>query len=390
MRKDLTVTEDQGRALDKIKTWFKQNKYRNDVLILSGYAGTGKSTLLSWVRDHLGLTYSQIVFSSFTGKATNVLAQNGLRAKTLHRLLYKSYLDKKTGKYYSRLKEEGLEEKLVVIDEASMLSEKLYNDLMKIQGDICLLFVGDDAQLPPINSDFNIMKKPHIKLTKILRQAALNPIIRLSRSIRNGEDWKIDNVINDEGLGYARATDENLNESIDRSFKNDVILCSRNKDRVFLNRQIREQIHKDKKKAVGIVSKDDRLIVLDNCPMQEVFNGQLFTVVRFKKSSKHKIVIHGIEDLGSDEEMVYIHPHAFFSETPANRFDICKEHKLDFKTIGVSCDYAYCLTVHKSQGSQFDNVFLKLTDQDKWIWKDLYNRWLYTAVTRAAKNLYFL
>ena len=75
-------------------------------------------------------------------------------------MLYKSYFNKKTGTYYSQIKKEGLSEKLIVVDEASMLSESLFNDLMTISGNFKILFVGDDAQLPPINSDFNIMKNP--------------------------------------------------------------------------------------------------------------------------------------------------------------------------------------------------------------------------------------
>jgi exodeoxyribonuclease V len=390
----LTPKADQAKALEKAKKWFNSKirvGSKKPFLVLSGYAGTGKSTLLRWIQNELNLQNHEITFSSFTGKATNVLVQNGLNAKTLHRLLYKSYFNKRTGTYYSQIKKEGLSEKLIVVDEASMLSEKLFDDLMKITGDFKILFVGDDAQLPPINSDFNIMKNPDIRLKKILRQAALNPIIRLSMQIRNGEDWKIENVIND-GIGYSRITDEVVEAAADRAFRNDVFLCSMNRDRVLFNKEIRSRVHKGKKSAIGTVTKNDRLIILDNCAKQEVFNGQMFTVSKHKKDGKHKIVFHGSEEgIDSNEDCkISIHPYSFLQESSVNRFELCKELRISFKTMGVSCDYAYCLTVHKSQGSQFDNVYLKLSNSDKRIWGDLYSRWLYTAVTRASKNLYFL
>jgi len=388
----MTPKKDQVEALKRIKKWFKEKKGdRSDFMVLSGYAGTGKSTLLGWLRDELGLEYLDVVYTSFTGKATNVLAQGGLRAMTLHRLLYKTRFNKKTGTYFSTLKPDGLAESLIVVDEASMLSRKLFDDLKNIHGKFKVLFVGDDAQLPPIDSSFNIMDKPDFRLTRVLRQAALNPIIRLATKIRNGEPWKIETVIND-GLGYMPVTEEVLKESTSRLFENDVFLCSTNRDRVSINRHIREDIHASKsKKKIGILSKDDRLIVLDNCKEQDLFNGQLFKVSKFKKIDKHKTIVYGSEvGVEDSDRTIVIHPHSFLSEKASNRFELSKKHKLDFKAMGVSCDYAYCLTVHKSQGSEFERVFLQLTDRDKRIWGDLYYRWLYTAVTRASKNLYFV
>jgi len=388
----MTPKKDQVEALKRVKKWFKKKEGdRSDFMVLSGYAGTGKSTLLGWLREELSLGYLDVIFSSFTGKATNVLVQGGLRAMTLHRLLYKTRFNKKTGTYFSTLKPDGLAESLIVVDEASMLSRKLFDDLKRIDGKFKVLFVGDDAQLPPIDSSFNIMDKPDFRLTRVLRQAALNPIIRLATKIRNGEPWKIEKVIND-GLGYMPVTEEVLKESTSRLFENDVFLCSTNKDRVFINRHIREDIHSGKsKKKVGILSKDDRLIVLDNCKEQDLFNGQLFTVSKFKKINKHKTIVYGAEvGVEDDERSIIIHPHSFLSEKASNRFELSKKYKLEFKAMGVSCDYAYCLTVHKSQGSEFERVFLQLTDRDKRIWGDLYYRWLYTAVTRASKNLYFV
>jgi len=347
--------------------------------------------LLGWLRDELGLAHLDVVYTSFTGKATNVLVQGGLRAMTLHRILYKTRFNKKTGTYFSTLKPDGLAESLIVVDEASMVSRKLFDDLKSIHGKFKVLFVGDDAQLPPIDSSFNIMDKPDFRLTRVLRQAALNPIIRLATKIRNGEPWKIETVIND-GLGYMPVTEEVLKESTSRLFESDVFLCSTNRDRVSINRHIRDDIHAGKsKKKIGILSKDDRLIVLDNCKEQDLFNGQLFKVSKFKKIDKHKTIVYGSEvGVEDSDRSIVIHPHSFLSEKASNRFELSKKYKLEFKAMGVSCDYAYCLTVHKSQGSEFERVFLQLTDRDKRIWGDLYYRWLYTAVTRASKNLYFV
>jgi exodeoxyribonuclease-5 len=400
--------KDQDRALEEIKSWFNNSKKRSHYMVLSGYAGTGKSTLLSWIQTRLGLRNHDIIFTSFTGKATNVLARQGLRCCTLHRLLYHFKFNQKTGTYITELKLEGLGECLVVVDEASMTSKKLFEDLMKIHGNFKVLFVGDDAQLPPVDSEFNIMEMPDFRLTKVLRQAALNPIIRLATKIRNGEDWKIEKSINEDGLGYMPVTEEALQSAIEREFENDVFLCSTNRDRVSINTHIRDEIIDKRKKEPdkepdsldtifvssskkpGVIGVGDRIIILDNCKKQAVFNGQLFMVSKYRKVSPHRIIMYGNEVGVDDSRSITLHPYNFAQEKAISRFDLSKKYRLDFKNMGVSGDYAYCLTVHKSQGSEFDNVFLQLKESDKYIWGDMYNRWLYTAVTRASKNLYFV
>lgn len=386
-------TKDQTKALEEIKKWFKKDESRVKFKTLGGFAGTGKTTLLTWLEDFLDLDPYEIMFTSFTGKATNVLRQKGLRSKTLHSFLYNAFKNTKKDRkeeFVFKLRTDFFNERLVVIDEASMLSKDLFNDLFKIKGDIKLLFVGDHAQLPPVSSDFNIMENPHIKLEKILRQAALNPIIRLSKDIREGKGIKNNKEINEEGFGYEEINQKALDEAVDRNFYNDVFLCSVNKDRVFYNKHIREHIFQ-KDKDESVLKKNDRVIILENCKKQMVFNGQLITVSGCREEKNGNIIVFGKECV-EDEDIVVakIHPHSFLCEKTYNRFEVGKKHKISFKDVGVSCDYGYCLTVHKSQGSQFDNVFLKMSNSDKYIWKDLYDRWLYTAVTRAAKNLYFL
>ena len=252
------------------------------------------------------------------------------------------------------------------------------------------------------------MEMPDFRLTKVLRQAALNPIIRLATKIRNGEDWKIEKSINEDGLGYMPVTEEALQSAIEREFENDVFLCSTNRDRVSINTHIRDEIIDKRKKEPdeepdsldtifvssskkpGVIGVGDRIIILDNCKKQAVFNGQLFMVSKYRKVSPHRIIMYGNEVGVDDSRSITLHPYNFAQEKAVSRFDLSKKYRLDLKNMGVSGDYAYCLTVHKSQGSEFDNVFLQLKESDKYIWGDMYNRWLYTAVTRASKNLYFV
>ena len=152
---------------------------------LFGYAGVGKTTLARHVAEHAA---GEALFAAFTGKAALVLRSKGCDgASTIHSLIYTRRRGQERRRRRFTLNKDGLASKasLIVIDECSMVDEELGRDLLSFGKPILVL--GDPAQLPPVKGGgFFTESEPDVMLTEIHRQAADNPIIRLSQIIRTG------------------------------------------------------------------------------------------------------------------------------------------------------------------------------------------------------------
>ncbi len=189
----------QTRALDNIRKWLA-NSYEtangdNRIFVLTGYAGTGKSYLINFIKDNL-LTNERVAFATFTGKAALVLREKGLEAETLHALLYYVDEENRNGKkeLVFKLRPELKQDvRYVIIDEISMVPKKIITDLLSFN--VRIIAVGDGFQLPPVaaNSDNGLAKKPDAELLEVHRTALDSPIIRLATAIRNKE--RIGNAI---------------------------------------------------------------------------------------------------------------------------------------------------------------------------------------------------
>ena len=183
------LSQDQADALSAIGSWLKSGK--TQYITLGGYAGTGKTTLLAALRQVLkdNRPNMSVSFGAFTGKAAQVLHSKLKEDKileprdscsTLHSLMYYSKGGKDAAPSWT--KRENLKYDLLVVDEASMVSEEIWNDLLSFGKPI--IAVGDHGQLPPINSSFNLMAEPVLRLERIWRQAADSPIIELATMAR--------------------------------------------------------------------------------------------------------------------------------------------------------------------------------------------------------------
>ena len=193
---NITLTPDQEAAKNRIAEWFFNTN--DQVFILSGYAGTGKTFLIDYVvREVLHLKAGkEAVFVSPTVKAAANLVKNGTVAGTVHSLIYMRDGDEfdvdENGEIIetralSFIKREKIDEhiRLIIIDEASMVNETVLNDLLSFG--IKCLFAGDIAQLPPVNGVCPLMQNPHFIMKEIVRQAADNPIIQVETMARKGE-----------------------------------------------------------------------------------------------------------------------------------------------------------------------------------------------------------
>ncbi|MEP4704761.1 MAG: AAA family ATPase, partial [Hyphomicrobiales bacterium] len=181
----------QDDALRDVARWLSNRD--SQVFRLFGFAGTGKTTLARHLAEGVD---GEVVFGAFTGKAAHVLRQKGCAgASTLHSLIYRpagtSEDEEDEGVeqplFAIRRDAPASEADLIIIDECSMVDEELGRDLLSFG--VPVLVLGDPAQLPPVKGGgFFTEHEPDIMLTEVHRQAADNPIIRMSMDVREGRD----------------------------------------------------------------------------------------------------------------------------------------------------------------------------------------------------------
>lgn len=359
------LSEQQDEAMDRIMRWLEGPKQE---FRLGGYAGTGKTTIIKWLQHRLNGKVTNTA-AAFTGKAVSVLRRKGVtRCGTLHSLLYVSEYDAARKRMVFKPRS-VLAYDLVIVDEASMISTALYNDL-KRHG-VKLLFIGDPAQLEPVGDNPNLMREADFVLTQIHRQAEGNPILRLARALREGRldlplgEWHREQgslVIVDKVYGLNLAD-------------YDVVICAKNLTRHGINARRRVQLGR----GDNLLVPDERVICLKNDRETGVYNGLTTFVTRI---NGEKTLEEGDEafvcDLTDEAEDEYF-------DVPVLKKFFGKDLKQSDGYIrgGVPFDYGYCLTGHKSQGSEWDDV---LVYQESLYGTDM-ARWLYTAATRAARRL---
>jgi exodeoxyribonuclease-5 len=360
-------TPHQDAALKAAAAWLKEGRSRAPIFRLFGYAGTGKTTLARHLAQGLD---GKVMYAAFTGKAACVMRSKGCRhASTIHRLIYKPQ-DKTDENPTFELwnKAPASHAKLIIIDECSMVDAELARDLLSFE--VPLLVLGDPAQLPPIaGGGFFTDAKPDAMLTEVHRQAQNNPIVRLSMDIRAGKPLLPGQYGDTQVVTRAELDPK-------RVIGADQVLVGKNATRRAYNMRLRER----RGFADPLPVQGDKLVCLRNNRNKGLFNGSLWTV-KVKPKPRRKILnmrIEAEEDLGEHDEpiKVSVRPECFTG-------GIEQLHWLERKPF-EEFDYGYVLTVHKAQGSQWDDVVLfdeSATFQESRV------KWLYTGVTRAAKRL---
>jgi exodeoxyribonuclease V len=365
----------QDEALKAVDGWLK--KGRKPLFRLFGYAGTGKTTLARYFAEQVS---GDVQFAAFTGKAAQVLRSKGAaNARTIHSLIYRpkgeeEVADATTGKtsisptFTLNRQSPVAKAKLIIIDECSMVDEALGKDLMSFGTPILVL--GDPGQLPPISGGgFFTDAEPDHLLTEIHRQARDNPIIRLAMDVREGREFMYGDYGTTQVITKGDVTQELVLSA-------DQVLVGTNRTRRRYNQRLRELKGFD----ATYPQAGDKLVCLRNDPAKGLLNGSLWKVM----TSSKETVKPGINLLVSPEDD---EPErsvakikllkAVFEDPDANIGWDMKKRYDDF-------DYGYALTVHKSQGSQWNNVVLF---DESFAFKEMRQRWLYTAVTRAAERL---
>jgi len=368
--------------------------------IIAGYAGTGKSTLVKFIIAALkndGIDPDEdVVYTSFTGKATQVLQKKGnANVSTLHRLLFEHF-PRPDGTFY-RKPVADIPYKIVIVDECSMVPKDLLKRLASYK--VHIICLGDPGQLPPINKDEDnhLLDMPHVFLDEIMRQEDQSEIIKLTMDIRAGKPLNHFQGKEVQILDRDELTTGMLQWA-------DQIICSTNATRVALNNQMRDLLGRGDQPEDGdkviclrnywdVFSEDGQPLVNGTIgTLHNSFNSfikipgymtnyrldQIDTVISDFKSDDG---ITDFSQLTMDKKMILEgEPTLTWKES----FKLSKNKKYA-GSMPLSFTYGYAITCHKSQGSEWDNVLV--IEEGFPFDKEEHKKWLYTAATRAAKKL---
>ncbi len=399
------LSDEQEEAIEAILTWLETWRggwAPKQIFRLSGYAGTGKTTVAARLSARLAERFpkwSAPTYAAFTGKAASVLQGKGCAgAQTLHSLLYipqeevvlnKDGTPKKTekGRYVTKITysprdpDEGdfplSWTSLFIVDEMSMVAEDIVQDLLAIERPVLVL--GDPEQLEPIKGSSNSLTDgdPDVLLTTVKRTAAESPVLALATKIREADP-------SSRLLGLAGEQQERIYPR--QLVGYDQILCWRNTTRWEIIRDIREELGR----PFGMPVDGDTVMMLANRPQIGRFNGQQATVL-------------SVEDLGDGVLGLELDDRpGSITEVWAQGF-VDQKGQQDAEFDGridregpMPATFAQCVTVHKAQGSEWPKVcVLNETRIMRWIADKegrpkaeaglSARRWLYTAVTRASE-----
>lgn len=396
-------TPEQNDALTRISEWFKSGE--SPRFSLGGYAGTGKTTLARHIAETLA---SEVKFGAFTGKAASVLRRKGCPgATTIHKLIYqpkgsigesavqdlqqliqvecakknpdedllrtwRKDLEKATSEtsaVFERKEEADIQSAdLVIIDESSMVDHRMGQDLESYG--IPVLYLGDPGQLPPVKGKAHLGPNDYdFVLKEIHRQAQDSAIIRLAHDIRNGDSIKL----GDYGGGLVRIR-RKADWDMELVMGADQVITGTNDSRKRITRAMRN--FKGFTQVFPLLG--DKLICTQNDHERGFLNG-----VTCESLSEGRlignIIYLDVEYEGLKRSGLICNP-GFFQVPYGERTYFPKGDGIQ------QFDYGYCITGHKSQGSQWRHVVIA---DDKMRLQDKVQRrkWLYTVFTRAEEEL---
>ena len=411
----MKLNKEQQEVIDHIKSemrrcHFEAPQYLRDLFLVTvgGYAGTGKTTLLAHLRKEISKNYPRlsVAFVTFTGKASSVLKSkldshyvdiSNDYIGTIHGLIYSAEVrwDKKLKTYVIvgwKLKDEDdVWQDLIIIDEGSMVSAQIWADLKRFNKPIIVM--GDHGQLPPIGDKFNLLSNPDFKLQKIHRQALNSPIISLSKFVRDYGYIPSNRVFSDKvfKLSWTHKKCKRIWNNKVVFDENLIVLCAFNTTRCQINDMVRKKLdYSGKMPCPG-----ERIVCLQNDHKRGIMNGQIASVLWIMPEDQNLYrVTVDVDEYAEPIECTVA--DKCFGEVSYTMYDKSKKSKDQYeyaidKGIGPInyFDYGYAMSVHKSQGSEFDKVILFEQRTKRWD-DEYYARWLYTGITRAREKLFII
>lgn len=360
---------------DDLQVMAVKNAAENSIMILTGGPGTGKTTTLKVIVDFFKQHGLKITLAAPTGRAANRLSESTkLKATTIHRLLeYNPHTPKRP---FNKNSEEQLETDIVICDEISMIDIQLMANLLEaIPKTASIILVGDNDQLPSVGAG-NVLsdliksqKVPHINLRKVFRQAAESRIVTVAHEIKNNN---IPNLLNNKTDNFFMLEKNTPQECLDTIIN---LTCKRlplNKNlNPLTDIQILTPMHKG---ILGTESINSNLQVQLNNNPAHISRGN----VKFIKGDKVMQVRNNYDsgvfngDIGFITNVIDDNLVVDFN----NNTVTYNRENLDELTL------AYCITIHKSQGSEFNTVIIPLSTQHFVMLK---KNLIYTAITRARE-----
>lgn len=426
------------------------------LMLLKGYAGTGKTTLVSaFVAALYELKINTLLLAP-TGRAAKVLGNySGKQAYTIHKELYRIKASK-DGTERLILKKNKHKNTIFFVDEASMIYDvrqtdttsmfsetNLLEDLFTYaeEGENCrLVFIGDTAQLPPVGLSYSPALDAEFlrdnfarfifncELTEVVRQVKKSGILHNATQIRyligNKED-KAYSFVFDKFSDVEKISQNQLLENLETAYQqsdygNVVLITRSNKQANLLNKAIRANIlcreEEIERKDLIMSVKNNYYWLEDDSDIQFIANGDIMEIVKIKGEEQRygfrfvDVVLRMIDY--SEEEIeaklildsLYTEGTAMTSQSRKDLFNSIMEdymhipsRKKRFEALrndpylnALQIKFAYAQTCHKTQGGQWDIVFIYQGYLSENMLGDEYYRWLYTAVTRAKRNIYWV
>lgn len=445
-------TDDQQAAIYTL-TDFLTSDQSDSLLLMKGYAGTGKTSLIGALVKTLTELKQKAFLLAPTGRAAKVFSGYAEhKAYTIHKKIYRQqkFSNEPTGFVAANNLHKDT---LFIVDEASMItneglnsfsfgSGRLLDDLIQYvySGENCrLILMGDAAQLPPVSQSESPALNPEIlkgynlqvreiTLTQVVRQNEDSGILynatRLRDALRNNTVEIFPKLRLEAFADFSKVTGDELIEEISSAYNKDgieetMIISRSNKRATIYNNGIRNRIlYKEEELSSG-----DRLMVAKNnyywaanCKeMDFLANGEIIQVVRVRRTYemygfRFADIIARFQDYDLELDMKILldtlqtdapalpkelNDKLFYTiledyEDVPTKVGKLKKMKADPHYNVVQVKYAYAVTCHKAQGGQWTNVFLDIGYiTEEMLGEDFY-RWLYTAFTRATTHLYLV
>ena len=445
-------TDEQAIVMYHLSAFLLSQK-ENPTYILRGYAGTGKTTLVKTLVKALPYIGMKYVLMAPTGRAAKVLSSyTGKDASTIHRRIYQTQ-SMPDGSFRMTRAENKFKNALFIVDEASMIGEQkefggssLLDDLLSyvFSGENCrLLLIGDTAQLPPVESqqspalDCEYLKSEFpitaatFELTEVKRQALESGILYNATDVRqllsqNLYEYSLP-LFHLQGFDDIQKIEpEGFEEILHNMFSNisdneAVIVCKSNKRANMFNQAIRGRILN----IEGEIATGDKLMIVKNNyywtegndTMSFIANGDMAEIRKIKHfdemygfrfadielsftdypdapNVETKILLDTLNSNSpslteEENKRLYSAIEEDYMDIP-NRRERYKEMKKNPWFNALQVKFAYALTCHKTQGGQWNTVFIdsSLNQKETLEVEDL--RWLYTALTRAQERVYFV